>query len=157
MQRSGSQKFLLVVSVITIILSIFIIISGVVINVAGGFFGGTSEAVELANSLSDETGTAITSSQIGGIATFTGMLMIINGIVDLILGILGVRAANDNQKIMPVWVLALISLVLDAIGIVMMLVNGPLDANNILTALVGLACSALLFWVANNIKKQAGR
>ena len=66
------------------------------------------------------------------------------------------RAANDNQKIMPVWVLAIIGLVGAVITIVVALTDGSFSAGDT-SSLGSLVGSGLMFWVANNIKKQAGK
>ena len=84
------------------------------------------------------------------------LFVLIACVIELIVGILGVRAANDNQKIMPVWVLALIDVIMYAIGIIFTVVNGDFGSQG-LSAILSLVFGLLLFWVANNIKKQAGR
>ena len=154
MERSGSQKALLVISIINIILAVFLIITGVMVNVGGALIAGAPETAELAGEISSELGETVTGSEVGGIAALGGLLLIFYGIVEVLMGILGIRAANDNQKIMPVWVLAVISLVLGVFALIASFTN---PNGNIASAVGGLLGSALMFWIANNIKTQAGR
>ena len=57
---------------------------------------------------------------------------------------------------MPVWVLSLIGLIGSVVGVVMSIANGSIGAQAV-NLIAMLAGSALMFWVANNIKKQAGK
>ena len=66
------------------------------------------------------------------------------------------RAANDNQKIMPVWVLAIINVVLCVAGLIAIIVNGTFGSDGV-SSICSLAVGVLIFWIANNIKNQAGR
>ncbi len=158
MERSGSQKFLLVISIINIILAVFIILSGIAFNLAGGALGASSAANEVASQVTAETGVAVTGGQISFLVVAGGLLMLLDGIVRLVMGILGVRAANDNQKIMPVWVLALASLLISILGIVSNIINGQMGSPSAIGGAIGsIAFSILMFWVANNIKTQAGK
>ena len=83
--------------------------------------------------------------------------MVFAGIIDIILGILGVRAANNNQKIMPVWWLSLIALILGIIGCIMGVAQGDITGSQIGSYAGSIAVSLLIFWIANNIKRQAGK
>lgn len=83
--------------------------------------------------------------------------MLVGGLIDIILGILGIRAANDNQKIMPVWWLALIALVLGVLGVILTLTQGNVSSSTLSSDLGSIVFSLLIFWIANNIKRQAGK
>lgn len=133
MQRSGSQKFLLVISILNLVLNGLAIVATLVL--------GTFAASQ------DVTGGAV------GIASY---LVIVTSCVSILMGILGLRAANDATKIMPVWILAIIDLVCTVLALVLALINGSFGDNaaNLIGGLVG---SGLMFWIANNIKQQAGR
>ncbi|MBQ9069262.1 MAG: hypothetical protein IJ131_09415 [Eggerthellaceae bacterium] len=158
MERSGSQKVLLVVSIINIILSIFVIIGGISVNLAGGLLGAAAESPEVAAEIAVETGGAVTGGQLGFLAIAGGLAFIIVGVIELLMGILGVRAANDNQKIMPVWILSIISLVLGIIGFIAAIINGSMpNFASVFSNILSIAGSALMFWIANNIKVQAGK
>ena len=152
MERSGSQKFLLVISIINIVFAAIGILGGIA-GIMGGAFFGAADPQEVSSALS---GTGVTQGEASGLVVGVFLFVLLACIVELIVGILGVRAANDNQKIMPVWVLALIQVILYAITIIMSIVNGSFASDGISNVL-SLAFGILLFWVANNIKKQAGK
>ena len=55
------------------------------------------------------------------------VISILAAVVSILTGALGVRAANDNQKIMPVWILSIIALAALAsavVSIIMAIVQG---------------------------------
>ncbi len=83
-------------------------------------------------------------------------LIIISAVWSLLCGIFGIRAANDNQKIMIVWVFAIIGVILGVVGIIYSIVNGSFG-QNALSMILGLIVDVLLFWIANNIKREAGK
>lgn len=152
MERSGSQKFLLVVSIISIVFGVFACL-GAILTFMGSAVIGTAESPELTESLA---GSGYTQGDVAGMIGILGASLLLYAILDVLVGILGIRAANDNQKIMPVWVLAIIALVLEAIALILVIVGGDFSQNG-LTTIFSLLISALMFWVANNIKREAGR
>ena len=107
------------------------------------------------SSAAAETGVA--AEEILGVGFMLGIAMVFAGIIDIILGILGVRAANNNQKIMPVWWLSLIALILGIIGCIMGVAQGDITGSQIGSYAGSIAVSLLIFWIANNIKRQAGK
>ena len=152
MERSGSQKFLLVISIINIVFAVLGILAGIT-GIMGGALFGAVDTQEVSSALS---GTGVTQGEASGIMVGAFLLVFIASIFELLVGILGIRAANDNQKIMPVWVLALIEVILYAIGIIVTIVNGSFGTDG-LSSILSLVFGILIFWVANNIKKQAGK
>lgn len=152
MERSGSQKFLLVISIINIVFAAFGIIGGIM-GVLGGALVGAADPSEVSSALS---GTNMTQGQASGMVVAMFLVVLLASAVELVVGILGVRAANDNQKIMPVWVLALVQVILYAVGLIGSIVGGSFGTDG-LSGVLSLLFGILLFWVANNIKKQAGR
>lgn len=149
MQRSGSQKVLLVLSIIKIVFA--------VISVLFGLFAaiviGTANPADLSSAASDA---GMSTQDLQSIGVGIGIGFIAVSLIDVLLGVLGVRAANDNQKIMPVWWLSLIALIGAAIGIISIFVQG--DSGNQIGSYIGSAIgSAIIFWIANNIKRQAGK
>ena len=148
MDKSGSQKFLKVISIIEIVLGALLIIVGL-LSIAGGTVAGTVDSATLAEQGLTEADRAAGAAALSLVGAFSA----IAGIISIIEGVLGVRAANDPSKIMPVWVLALISLVCAGLSLLMGIFGiagmsfGP---SSILTVVM----DALMFWVANNIKNQ---
>ena len=150
MQRSGSQKALLVLSIIQIVLAAFMLILGLLAMAGGAMVGSDPQtSAELASEI------GIASGEVGGTAAIAGLILIVSGAVELIVGILGVRAANNNQKIMPVWVLAIISLVLNIISAISTFTSG--GGENVTSTIASVIMSALILWIANNVKKEAGK
>ncbi len=147
MERSGSQKALLVISIIEIVGAALSLIAGISTGLLGGLVGtaGVQGQLTPQEVASGTAGLAILSA-----------IIIISGVWSLLCGIFGIRAANDNQKIMIVWVFALIGVILGVIGLIYSFVNGSF-AQNALTMIVALALDVLLFWIANNIKREAGK
>ena len=152
MERSGSQKFLLVISVINIVLAALGIL-GSIFGIIGGAAVTTADSAEVSSALA---GTGMTQVEAGGLFVGMFLFLLIASLIELIVGILGVRAANDNQKIMPVWVLALIDVILYVLGLIATAVNGDFSTNG-LSMIFSVLFALLLFWVANNIKKEAGK
>lgn len=150
MQRSGSQKALLVLSILKIIVAVLAILFG-----AFTFFTMSTASMADLSSVAAESGAD--AEGVLAVGLMVGGLMLAGGLVDIILGILGIRAANDNQKIMPVWWLALIALVLGIIGIIMSISQGTMTSSTLSSDLGSIVFSLLIFWIANNIKRQAGK
>lgn len=128
---STSQKILKVLSIIAI--------AAGVIGVLGGlWFAVAMDSAGDSNSLL--------------LGTAGGGVIIVMGLVNLIIGWLGLRGANDPSKIGPTWVLSLIGLIF---YVIMLLVgfyaDGTLHAH-ILGSGIGVL---IIFILANNIKHQA--
>lgn len=152
MQRSGSQKALLVISIINIVFAAIALLGGLAI-MFGGALVGAVDSTEAAEVLA---GSGVTQSELGILAGVGGLVIIFSGIIELILGILGVRAANDNQKIMPVWVLAIIELILSIVSLISIIAGGSFSAQG-LSSIFSLILAGLIMWIANNIKREAGK
>lgn len=147
MERSTSQKALLVISIIEIVIAALVLIVGISTGLLGGLLGTAGMEGELT---ADEVaaGTA-------GLA-FLSALMVISAIWSLLCGIFGIRAANNNQKIMIVWVFALIGAILGVVGFICSIIDGSFGQDAAST-IVSLIVNVLLFWIANNIKREAGK
>ena len=147
MERSGSQKALLVLSIIEIVCAVLALIGGISIIALGGYIGAGLMAGQLTPNQA-AYGSA-------GIAILS-IVIIVSAVWSLLCGIFGIRAANDNQKIMIVWVFTLIGVILGIIGIVASIINGT-SMQNMVSLIISLIFDALLFWIANNIKREAGK
>ena len=143
MGRSTNQKILLVLSIIEIVVAALIIIMALLSFTGGALLTGASGSADVAS-------TAVGGTLMGGAVMLLGIGLLVGGIISLIIGILGVRAANDNRKIMPVWVLAIIELVFSVISAIMAVVNGA----DVLSSCISLTLAIVIFVIANNIKKE---
>lgn len=127
---SGSQKFVFVISILNVIGGAILIILGIVLAIVGGSSGGGDEAVGLA---------------------ITGLLLGILGVIEIIGGVLGIRAARDAKKYGPFYVISLISFVLSILGFIVSIVNTGFH----LSSIGSMILPALMFYCARNIKSQA--
>ncbi len=148
MERSGSQKVLRVISIIQIIFSIIVLIVGVMGFMAAGDVGSIQTG--------DAELNAAVQGTVGTVAIAFGVIVVILGIWNLLCGVFGLRAANDNQKIMIVWVFLLIGMIIELIGATIAILNGFMDTT-FWSVAVSLIWSVFMFWIANNIKKEAGK
>ena len=138
-KMSGSQKFIYIVSILNIIGGVAYLLFGILAAMGVGIVG-TERLVQ-------ESG----EQQAGAYTVIFIVALIAFGAFSLIMGILGTRAAHDAGKINPVYVLAAISLVISVVNLIMAIVNRKFSA----TVLASVAGPALMFWCANNVKKQA--
>ena len=147
MEMSMSRKLLNAAAIIEFIEGAFVLVLCALVVLAG---------------ISDPTlGEAVTTTpSLGEFAPYT--VLIVGGVLGLcalgsiIMGFLERRAAKDPTKIMPVWVLSILSVVLGAGSIVLNLVHQVAIAD-LAFNFVGLAISILVLAAANNIKKEAGK
>ena len=135
---SGSQKYIKIVGILNIIGGAFYVLIGIL-----GFLGkglvGNEALIEQAGD----------SAAPAAVNVFL-IVMIVIGLFSLLVGILGVRAANDPTKIGPVFTLGVISL---AISVVNLFV-GIFGGNFSIYSLIECVPPALMTWCANNFKKQ---
>ena len=137
---SNSQKYINIVSILNIIAGAIFIVLGIV------GFAGKSAVTDAA--LIEQAGTA----EAPAMANAFLIGMIASGALSLITGILGVRAAKDATKVKPVLILSGISLAIVVIGLIGSAISGGFSASGLLE----LVAPGLMFWCANNVKKQAG-
>lgn len=148
MDKSGSQKFLKVISIIDIILGAGMVLLGIFAFVGGAAIG-SMDAATLASEGIDADAQAISMAAL----SIAAVISIGYGAISIIEGILGVRAANDPSKIMPVWILAIIGLAGSVITVIMGLLNIS-GMTFQFSQLITVAINGFMFWIANNIKNQ---
>lgn len=144
MERSGSQKALLVFSIIEIVGAVLIFLTGILLIVGVGALGSASSA--------DLAAAGVSASNAGlaaGVGSMIAILCIFMAIWSLLCGIFGIRAANDSTKVGIVWVFTLIDLILCVIGIIVAIAQGTFQWSLVFS----LIPAAIMFWLANNIKK----
>lgn len=144
MQKSSSQKALKVISIIMIVFGALTTLLGLFSTIGGGALG-----VAGYSSLDDNVGLA------GGLLMILGFMFLVSGVFQLILGIFGVRGANNPSKIGVFFVLAIIDIVFCVISAIISLTAGMLtDASTILSTLAGFILPVVCLILANNIKKE---
>ena len=135
--KTSSQTALKVLSIIGIVVGAIIAVSGIVLTVGANGF-----AVSQASS--SGAGVAV-------LGTIGGVVLIVAGAFDIVVGAFGVRGANDPSKIGVLWVLCIIGIVFNALGLIMEATSSGVSASS----LIGTLFVVVLFILANNIKKQA--
>lgn len=145
---SGSQKALKVISILVIILAVISIIFGLV------FVAYVASGDSTVSQSMGVQGVDMTNGQ--GAALLAG-ITIVSGFIDLIVGIFGVRGANNPQKIGAFWVIALIGVIFEVVELVLTIVSmvqGTADWSMLSSSALSLAIVGVAFWLANNIKKD---
>ena len=171
MQKSGSQVALKVISIIQIVIAILGIILSLVLIASGPLVGSLANDPEVVSNVSgvvSESGVDMQISGQEGIFLFSGFVMIlgvialIGSVFDLIVGILGVRGANNPAKIGPFFVFAIIGLIL-AIGQVIFSIVGLVSADaatsasassTIWSSIIQFGLMIVIVALANNIRHQ---
>lgn len=138
---SGSQKALKIISIILVIWSIIVILLGGFLAAGSAVPGMSAESIDMGGSTMD-----MASAALG-----FGIGILIGGVINLIIGLLGLRGAKNPHKIGLFFVLCIIGLVLGVVGIVMNVMQGAFQW----TSLVSLVIVAVCTYLAHAIKKQA--
>ena len=136
---SGSQKYIKIVSILNIIGGALYILIAIL-----GFLG---KGVVGDEALIKEAGD---SNAPAAVNVFL-IVMIVIGLLSLVIGILGVRAANDPGKAGPLFKLACVSLGISVINLFV----GIFGGNFSVQSLIECVPPALMTWCSNNLKKQA--
>ncbi|MEG0016307.1 MAG: hypothetical protein RRZ85_01180 [Gordonibacter sp.] len=138
---SGSQKALKVVSIITIVFAVFLVLFGALMAAGVALPGATTDTIE-----ADGVSVSVATAAIAFAIPF-----IVGGILNLIIGFLGLRGAKNPRKVGPFFVLCIIGLVLGLIGLGMSLAQGSFDPSS----LVNVAIMAVCLYLASKVKQQA--
>lgn len=124
-------------------------------TLAGGAMGGAVSSMS-ADQLAEAGVTAADAGMLSVATSMMAVILIVAAAVSILEGVLGIRAAKDASKIMPVWILAIIGLVGAVITIIVSIANGSFAANAV-SNIITLVIDGLMFWIANNIKTEAGK
>lgn len=148
---TGSQKALKVISIIVIILAVLCIIAGALLLIPNlAYVQAGFPNVEGADQATVAAGAAIVLL----IAAF----ILVSGIIDLIVGILGLRGAKDPKKIGGFFAIAVIGLILAAINLAITLFSGQqLDFATLSAPIAQLVVMLVCMILANNIRNLRNR
>lgn len=138
---SGSQKALKVISIILVIWSILVILLGAFLAAGSAVPGMSAETIDISGSTTDMATAALGF----------GIGILIGGVINLIIGLLGLRGAKNPHKIGLFFVLCIIGLVLGIVGIVMNVMQGAFQWTSLVSVVIVAVCTFL----AHSIKKQA--
>ncbi|MEG0072491.1 MAG: hypothetical protein RR692_04795, partial [Raoultibacter sp.] len=106
MERSSAQKWLRILSIILIVLSILSILGGLFMLI-----GGSAVGASIIDTASNE------EAMVVGLTLAGGIILLVSGIVDLVISIFGLRGAKNPKKIGAFFVLAIIGVVVAALGL----------------------------------------
>ena len=143
----NARKTLKVLGIISIVIGALGIIFGIM-----SMGGGSILAGGLATSAS-----TLDQADVDAAATATGLVIVlgaavlISGIFTLLLGIFSVRGSNDFSKVGGAFVLGIIDLVINIVGIISGLMAGG-GFSSILSSLASLVFAACIVWAAKTIK-----
>jgi hypothetical protein len=150
-QRTGKQKALLVISIIIIVIAVLGILSCISIALGGGIL-----ASYLAASHSTSANNVLA---VGGLSAVVGFIGVVACVIDLLIGILGVRGANDASKIGPFNVFAYIGLaiaIIDLVCVIVAMCTGTGSRGTmVVSAIIDLILPALCVWLGRGIKNEA--
>lgn len=139
---SGARKALKIMSILTIVMAIIQIITAGLIVFGSSFMVGMQEA--------KLDGTTV---DVGVALMGVGIMALVSSVVSLIVGILGVRGANDPTKIGPYKIIAIIGLVLCILQAAMFLFTGQIASYGI-SGVLSLVFVAVLVFLAFKIEKE---
>ncbi|WP_080798462.1 hypothetical protein [Arabiibacter massiliensis] len=138
---SGSQKTLKIISIILIAWAILVILMGAFVAAGSAVPGMSSESIDVGGTVIDMA----TAAMALGIGTVVG------GVINLIIGLLGLRGAKNPRKIGLFFVLCIIGLVLGVVGLVMGVMQGTFQWQSLVSLVIVAVCT----YLAAEIKKQA--
>lgn len=138
---SGSQRILKIISIILIVWSIAVMLFGAIIAAGSAVPGISGETMNVDGTVVDMASMAIT----------LGVTTIASGAVDLVIGLLGLRAAKNPHKSGLFFVICIIGLVLSLIGVVLDVMQASFQWAD----LVSLVIIAVCTYLASSIRKQA--
>lgn len=139
--QTKSQKALKILSIIVIVIAILGTIAGVAAIFFGGTFMWTGVEVSEMGGIEDLSGEDAELLAGGAfIALMLGIVMVISGIVDIIVGILGLGVAKNGRRIKLYIGLCIFGLVMCAIGIISTIAEGMFSISSLISPIVmGLA------------------
>ena len=146
-ERSGSQKALRVISIVLVVFAVISIVLGLAFLalIAAGL--GT----DAVNAMDPNDPDLVAGIAVGLVL---GVVLVGSGVVDLVVGALGLRGARDPRKVKPFFVLCVIVLAIEVAGDVWLAAQGMLSsigASGAVELLVIGACT----WLAYDIMRQS--
>ncbi len=145
--RTSAQKALYVVSLVMLVLGILVVLAGIATATLGGllYFAGADYPMQLA-------GQDVSTS---GATSALGFIVVVLGAVDMVLAILGLRAAKDARKIGPYRIMCYVIVFV----IIAIVVYGATQGKHFLWNPVVLAANIVYAFICTNlaeaVKKDA--
>lgn len=134
---TGSRKVLNILSILLMVIGVLGILLGIFLVAGGSLLGGT--VIEGVN------GQAL-STVVGGVA-------IVTSIVDIVIGYMGRRGAQDPTKIKPFFIICIIGVVLYVMSIIGAITTN--DMSSLPDYLISLVFIIVCLYFANKVKQEA--
>ena len=129
----GSRTALKVISILILVFAVLMLIFSIVMFVGAAVINTSSLE-----------GWAI-------LAIVGAFILLVTGLIYLLIGILGIRGANNPKKIGPFFVFCIIGVILSLASLILSIVQNAFSA----TSLIGLIIVAVCLALAINIRKHA--
>ena len=148
---TGSQKALKVISVIVIILAVLCVLAGVALLIPNiAYVEADFPNVEGADRATVAAGAAL--------MLVISAVLIVSGVIDLIVGILGLRCAKAPKRIGGFFALAVIGLIIAAINLAITLFSAQqLDFTTLSAPIAQLVVMLICVILANNVRNLRNR
>lgn len=148
---TGSQKALKVISIIVIVLAVLCILAGAALLIPNiAYVNADFPNVEGADRATVAVGAAI--------MLVISAALVVSGVIDLIVGILGLCGAKDPKRIGGFFAIAVIGLVIAAINLAITLFSGQqLDFSTLSAPIAQLVVMLVCVILANNIRHLRNR
>lgn len=144
MSIETSNKILKVTGIITLIFGILGVIAGIVLIIGARALGTVADVAPGEEEAAAAVGMGATS-------LIVGIILLVSSIIETLEGWFSISASKDSAKIMPAWIFA----ILGVIGSVGQLISSlSEDPKGIISAIIAVALSVLIFVAANTIKKS---
>ena len=85
------------------------------------------------------------------------VILILSGVIDLIVGILGLRGAKDPKRIGTFFVIAVIGLILAVVNLTITVATGQTDPGSLSAPIAQIVVMLVCVILANNIRNLRNR
>ena len=141
MNLETSRKILKIFGIIGIVLAVLSFIVSILSMVGGGVAAVQPEVTE-----NEELAVGAAALMLAGV------FGIISAIINLIEGIVSVKASKDNKFGTAAFVFAILGLIGSCVNGITSITNGGLDGASIVGVLLGIALSVLILLSANRVR-----
>ena len=142
MSLDTAKKILKVAGIIMIIGGLVSIVMGISISFIGGYAGA-----EMPEAQTNPDYQKAALVMMGG-----GLFTAFAGIASIVEGIVAIMASKNNRYGTAAWILALIGLITSLLSAFNTIQKSGFNATNIVSLLIGLAISCLIYMAANKVR-----
>ena len=136
MKLSTAQKIMKIVGILTVIGALVVVGLGALI-----LYGAKGDP-EIANSVNTDAGTL----------TFSGIALIVLGLIDVVTGILAILSSKNGKYAKTTFILAIVSEVYSVANNLINAAKQGFNTSNVISLMVELVFAVLLVVAANTVK-----